>query len=151
VSALVTEFPGQAIQESDAAYESVQNSYWSGTQKDLKPTCFFQPRRAEEVGRAVYLCVEAQCPFGIKSGGHGHYAGQSCLDGGIQLDLVKLNTIEIDKSKGTVTVGAGCTWRSVYETLQKEGCIAVGGRSADVGVGGFLIGGMPLTILHVSF
>lgn len=78
----------------------------------------------------------------MKSGGHGHFAGQSCLDGGVQLDLAKLNTISIDRSKGTVLVGAGSTWGSVYTKLQKEGLIAVGGRAFDVGVGGFLVGGM---------
>jgi hypothetical protein len=29
----------------------------------------------------------------------------------------------------------------VYETLEKEGLIAIGGRAASVGVGGFLLGG----------
>lgn len=138
---LVEEFPQQVFQQANAEYSLVQQSYWSGTQQDLQPRCFFQPHSAKDLARAVSLCVDAGCAFGVKSGGHGAYAGQSCIDDGIQFDLVKMNTIDIDKHKGTVIVGPGCTWRSVYETLQKENCMAVGGRSADVGVGGFLIGG----------
>lgn len=92
-------------------------------------------------------CVAADVPFGVKSGGHGHYAGQSCLDAGIQFDLCRLNSITLTPEKRTVRVGAGCTWRSIYEVLEPQGVTAVGGRSADVGVGGFLIGGM-LTFMH---
>jgi FAD/FMN-containing dehydrogenase len=77
----------------------------------------------------------------VKSGGHGHFAGQSSIDGGIQFDLVKLKTFLIKRSEGTVLVGPGNTWGSVYDKLQKEGLIVVGGRSANVGVGGYLVGG----------
>tara|TARA_R110002060_G_scaffold23669_6_gene32179 strand:- start:302 stop:772 length:471 start_codon:yes stop_codon:yes gene_type:complete len=140
-SELRQQFPQQVFEEKDSAYKSLQDSYWSGNQKSLKPRCFFQPHSTEDLAQAVALCAKARCPFGLKSGGHGHFAGQSCLDGGVQLDLIKLNSISIDRSKGTVLVGSGCTWRSVYTKLQREGLIAVGGRSADVGVGGFLVGG----------
>ena len=87
------------------------------------------------------LCARGRCLFGVKSGGHGHFAGQSSIDGGIQFDLVKLKTIQIKRSKGTVLVGPGNRWGSVYNNLQKEGSIVVGGRSANVGVGGYLVGG----------
>lgn len=140
-SELRQRFPRQVFEEKDSVYKSLQDSYWSGNQRNLKPRCFFQPHSAEDLAQAVALCAKARCPFAVKSGGHGHFAGQSCLDGGVQLDLAKLNTISIDRRRGTVFVGSGCTWRSVYTKLQGEGLIAVGGRSADVGVGGFLVGG----------
>jgi len=60
------------------------------------------------------------------------------------MDLVKLNTISINRERGTAFVGSGAKWRAVYTKLQAEGLIAVGGRSADVGVGGFLVGGMQI-------
>ncbi|KAK5049834.1 hypothetical protein LTR84_003952 [Exophiala bonariae] len=134
-------FPLQVFQEKDEEYKAVQNSYWSGCQKDLRPRCFFQPHNAAEVAKALSLCAKANVAFGVKSGGHGHFAGQSCLDGGIQFDLAKLNSITINREKGTALVGTGSTWRAVYTKLQKENLMAIGGRSADVGLGGFLIGG----------
>jgi FAD/FMN-containing dehydrogenase len=103
---------------------------------------FFQPNSVHELAQAVTLCAGARCPFGVKSGGHGHFAGESCLDRGIQFDLFNINNIYIDKSKGSVLVGTGNNWGTVYTKLQKEGLIAVGGRSVDVEVGAFLIGGM---------
>ncbi|KAF5680607.1 FAD-binding domain-containing protein [Fusarium heterosporum] len=141
VSELLQEFPEQVFEQHHSQYRVLQNSYWSGYQKSLKPRCFFQPHCAEELSRALTLCAREQCLFGVKSGGHGHFAGQSSIEGGIQFDLVKLKVLQIKRDEGTVLVGPGNTWGSVYETLQKEGLIVVGGRSANVGVGGYLIGG----------
>ncbi|KAH7308921.1 hypothetical protein B0I35DRAFT_453531 [Stachybotrys elegans] len=141
VSELLKQFPEQVFEEHHPGYRALQNSYWSGYQRPLKPRCFFQPHCAEELGRAVALCAKAQCLFAVKSGGHGHFAGQSSIEGGIQIDLIKLKMLLIKRSEGTVLVGAGNTWGSVYERLQKEGLMVVGGRSANVGVGGYLVGG----------
>ncbi|KAK5263214.1 hypothetical protein LTR96_011370 [Exophiala xenobiotica] len=49
--------------------------------------------------------------------------------------------LRINRSESTVLVGPGNTWGSVYEKLQKESLIVVGGRAANFGVGGYLIGG----------
>lgn len=141
---LIKQFPAQVIEEHHPRYNELRNSYWSGYQKALKPRCFFQPHSAAELGKAVALCAKARCLFNVKSGGHGHFAGQSSIEGGIQFDLVKLNTFEIKRSEGTVLVGPGNTWGSVYERLQKEGLMVVGGRAYNVGVGGYLVGGMYL-------
>ncbi|KAF4333054.1 FAD-binding domain protein [Fusarium beomiforme] len=141
VNELVHKLPDGVIEPGQAQYRTVQESYWSGTQKDLAPRCFVQPRNAKEVAETVTSCVKAGVAFGVKSGGHGHFAGQSCLHGGIQIDLVKLDGIKINEDIGTVTVGTGCTWRSIYKKLEPLGLMVVGGRSADVGVGGFTLGG----------
>ncbi|KAH8898673.1 FAD-binding domain-containing protein [Thozetella sp. PMI_491] len=141
VSELLKKFPEQVFEQDHPRYKALQNSYWSGYQKALRPHCFFQPHSAEELGQVVAQCAIEQCFFGVKSGGHGHFAGQSSIEGGIQLDLVKLKTFQIKRSECTVLVGPGNTWGSVYERLQKEGLMVVGGRSANVGVGGYLVGG----------
>jgi FAD/FMN-containing dehydrogenase len=134
-------FPKQVFEETDPAYPSLRDSYWSGNQKTVRPRCFFQPHDADQLARAVSICAQAKCKFGVKSGGHGHFAGQSCVEGGLQFDLAKLNSISISWSTGTAFVGTGCRWNAVYETLEKEGLMAIGGRAASVGVGGFLLGG----------
>jgi FAD/FMN-containing dehydrogenase len=136
------QFPEQVFEQNHRRYKELQNSYWSKHQKSLKPRCFFQPHSAQQLGQAIALCAKRSCPFNVKSGGHGHFAGQSSIEGGIQFDLVKLDTFQIRKSEGTVLVGPGNTWGSVYERLQKAGLIVVGGRAFNVGVGGYLIGGM---------
>ncbi|KXJ93628.1 hypothetical protein Micbo1qcDRAFT_220247 [Microdochium bolleyi] len=141
VSELLEKFPEQVFEQDHQRYKDLQNSFWSKNQKALRPRCFFQPHSAEELGHAVAQCARENCLFAVKSGGHGHFAGHSSIEGGIQFDLVKLKAFQINRNEGTVLVGPGCTWGSVYEKLQKEGLMVVGGRAANVGVGGYLVGG----------
>ncbi len=48
-----------------------------------------------------------------------------------------------DESEGEriLRVGTGARWDNVYAALEPFGIAPVGGRSADVGVGGFILGG----------
>lgn len=95
-------------------------------------------------------CAEFQTPFAVKSGGHGHFAGQSSVNGGVQLDLAKLNVISVNTERTSVWVGSGNSWAAVYKKLEKMGRIAVGGRAASVGVGGFILGGMAPLFIYLG-
>lgn len=57
------------------------------------------------------------------------------------IDLVKMDRIAIDDDRKTVHVGPGNRWLAVYAALEPLGVTVVGGRDANVGVGGFLLGG----------
>lgn len=83
-----------------------------------------------------------RCPFAVKSGGHGRYPGESTVENGVLIDLVALNHIEVSPDRSTVSVGPGRRWFDVYSALEPLSLVVVGGRDADVGVGGFLLGGM---------
>jgi hypothetical protein len=66
----------------------------------------------------------------------------------VSIDLGGFNEVELLESgvesegnQGIVRVGTGARWRDVYGVLLPLGISPVGGRSADVGVGGFILGG----------
>lgn len=65
----------------------------------------------------------------------------SNADGGVTIDLVNLNHIEVSEDQKTVRVGPGNRWGKVYEKLEPMGLVVVGGRVDHVGVGGFMLGG----------
>lgn len=81
------------------------------------------------------------CSFGIKSGGHGLQPGATNIDNGVTIDLRRLNRLELSADKKTVKVEPAMVWKHVYEMLEPEGLYVLGGRVANVGVGGFLLGG----------
>lgn len=58
------------------------------------------------------------------------------------LFLGHMNTTTYNEATNTASIGPGSTWGAVYTTL-KDGwnVTAVGGRSAVVGIGGFVTGG----------
>lgn len=84
---------------------------------------------------------EYACHFAVKSGGHARFAGASNADGGVTIDLVKLDEVELAGDKKSVTIGAGNRWSRVYRKLEGDKLTVMGGRVATVGVGGAILGG----------
>ena len=60
---------------------------------------------------------------------------------GVTIDLTKRNEVRLSEDKKSVVVGAGSQWVDVYRKVEEDGLSVVGGRVADVGVGGLLTGG----------
>jgi len=92
----------------------------------------------------VKTVTEEGCHFAVKSGGHARDAGFSNADGGVTIDLIRMGRVDLSKDKKSVKVGAGARWLDVYSSLEKDNLTVVGGRVADVGVGGLTLGGSYL-------
>src|SRR5262249_19789265 len=91
------------------------------------------------------------------SGGHG-ISGRSTNDGGIVIDLGRLDGIEVlDRESGRIRLGPGARWGHVARELHAHGLAMSSGDYGDVGVGGLATaGGLGLlarrhgcTIAHV--
>jgi FAD/FMN-containing dehydrogenase len=85
--------------------------------------------------------VEENASFAIKSGGHGMYMGASNVEGGVTIDLARLNSFELSENGKSAKIGAGAKWGEVYAILDPLGLTVSGGRVSSVGVTGFLLGG----------
>ena len=115
--------------------------YWAKQQQDAMPTCVFEPSDANDVAEVVKLVSNTQCPFSIKSGGHGAFAGVSSTQGGIIISMKAFDEIKVSEDASTVTLGTGLKWAQVYETLGKQSVTVAGGRYPSVGTGGLPLGG----------
>lgn len=133
--------PDETLLPGTAAYEGVRAQYWDLSQQDARPSCIFQPRSPEQVALVIRVCKDTHTPFAVKSGGHGQWHGASSIDGGVTIDLARLAHLDVDESRQSVSVGPGNRWVDVYTFLEPLGLTVIGGRSAYVGVGGFLQGG----------
>ncbi|WP_266095041.1 FAD-binding oxidoreductase [Microlunatus elymi] len=80
----------------------------------------------------------------VRSAGH-HLAGFGTNNGGLVIDVRRLNRIEIlserPRAGATIRIGTGATWGSVAQTLSPPGLAISSGDTASVGVGGLLGGG----------
>lgn len=81
------------------------------------------------------------CQFAVKSGGHAAFKGASNIDSGITIDLKNLKQIAVSADRSSTKVGAGNHWADVYSRLEPLGLSVVGGRVANIGVGGLTLGG----------
>ncbi|MBJ3783194.1 LLM class flavin-dependent oxidoreductase [Devosia sediminis] len=121
-----------AIEPGDRLYGSVRHTYlWSGS-----PGIVLRPGSAEEVAEAVLFTRRQNVPLAIRSGGHG-ISGRSTNDGGVVIDLRKLDTITVlDRARRRVRIGPGARWGQVAEALAPHGLAISSGDYGDVGVGG---------------
>jgi FAD/FMN-containing dehydrogenase len=122
------------------------------------PGLVLRPERIEEVAEALAFARGQEVPLAIRSGGHG-ISGRSTNDGGIVIDLAKLDQIDVlDPASGRIRLGPGARWGDVAQALAPHGLAMSSGDYGGVGVGGlataggigFLARRYGLTIDHLA-
>ncbi len=128
----------RVIEPGDFNYSTVKSTYMRGG----SPGLVLQPGTIEEVVDSVaFARRHRHLELGIRSGGHG-ISGRSTNDGGLVIDLQRLNDIEIiDHDKRTVRIGPGARWLDVAVRLREEGWALSSGDYGGVGVGGLATAG----------
>lgn len=144
-----------AVEPGDAAFGRVRSTYLRGGD----PGLVLRPGDVDEVVSAVeFARSHRHLPLGIRSGGHG-ISGRSTNDGGLVIDLGRLNEITVlDEAGRLVRLGPGARWRDVAAALQPHGWALSSGDYGGVGVGGlataggigFLSRSHGLTIDHLT-
>ncbi|KAL8772550.1 MAG: hypothetical protein Q9209_002211 [Squamulea sp. 1 TL-2023] len=122
-------------------YTQQQSRYWSLQQLETIPACRVTPKNVVDVAITLLVTEYLGCPFAVKSGGHAAFAGASNIQGGVAIDLNDLRQLEVSLDRTVTKVGAGNRWLDVYSQLDPLGLSVVGGRVADIGVGGLILGG----------
>lgn len=69
-------------------------------------------------------------------------AGAANIQDGVTIDLSGLTQFAFSKTNTSATIGPGLRWGQVYTKLAEYGQATTGGRSGNVGVGGYLLGGI---------
>lgn len=123
------------------SYAATQDAYWSFQEASLAPACIVKPTTSQDVSAIVSKLTASSCPFAIRSRGHAPGAGFANIDNGITIDLTSLNSIKTNKDASVAQLGPGASWLSVYSYLATLDKVVTGGRNADVGVGGLILGG----------
>ena len=95
---LRSQFDGRVIVPGDDGYDSARASIYGGV--DRKPAAFIRPVNADQVAQVIALARQSGLELAVRSGGHG-LAMYSLIDDGIVLDLVDLNTLDLDLNQRT--------------------------------------------------
>ncbi|MBF9131140.1 LLM class flavin-dependent oxidoreductase [Plantactinospora sp. S1510] len=152
-AALPTSLAAGAVQPGDPEYERVRHTY----SRQGSPAIVLRPRDAAEVVDAVTYTRARDVPLSVRSGGHG-ISGRSTNDGGIVLDLSRMNRVEVlDRATRRIRLEPGARWGEVAQALAPAGLAMSSGDYGDVGVGGLATTGgigylarrFGLTIDHV--
>lgn len=125
------------VEPGDAGYSRLASNYLRGGE----PGLILLPRTTSEVVDALAFARAQPVPLGIRSAGHG-ISGRSTNDGGIVVDLRRLNEIQVvDEATRRVRIGPGARWAEVAIALAPHGWALSSGDSGGVGVGGLATAG----------
>ncbi|KAI0454660.1 FAD-binding domain-containing protein [Xylaria acuta] len=129
--------------ESSPNYTDNEDINWSQTCR-LPAACFIHPQSTVEVAVVLKVITATGAKFSIRGGGHNPNPGFASVDGlGVLLDLQDMKLMSID-ADGTLHAGPGHRWIDLYEFSEANNRTVKGGRTIDVGIPGFLLGGgMP--------
>ena len=148
---MATLFPDQSLDQSSPEYEKALQTFWNRRQQENRPQGYFKPTRASQVQAAIKEVVKAQSPFAIRGGGHSSNSIGSSSQGGFLFDLSDLNHIEVADDRKSIRLGPGVHWGPLYQVLEPQGLICLGGRDFGVGVPGFIFGGMRSGMFFTTY
>jgi FAD/FMN-containing dehydrogenase len=107
---------------------------------DRYPDVIVQANDVYDVVAAVKLAQQKDLRISVRSGGHS-WAVNHLRDGGLLLDVSRLNDVHVDKATMRAICGPGCKGNELAGRLGKAGLFFPTGHCEGVCLGGYLLQG----------
>lgn len=139
---LKTAFPDKVVTPDDVSnYEAAIKRPWSQTCW-TRAAGYIYLSNAQELTEALAIVKKTECKFTIRTTGHNPNYGVSSADQtAVVFDIRQLQS-KVLSSEGVAQVGPGNNWGEVYAWLEDQKLSVIGGREQQLGLGGFLLGGI---------
>jgi FAD/FMN-containing dehydrogenase len=134
---LATRLRGPVLMPEDPRYDEARR-VWNA-RIDRHPAAIAFVDGADDVAVALDYAARQGLAVAVRAGGHSP-AGWSACDGGLVIDLRRLDAITIE-SDGSVTVGAGVIVADLIRRLDAQDRALPVGTCAGVGIAGLTLGG----------
>jgi len=122
-------------------YEAARRAtVWNGLVPDRFPDVIVRARDAGDVVAAVRYARANGYQVGIRSGGHS-WAASHLRDGGVLLDVSRLDHCTVDTDRMTAVVGPGKKASVFALELDSQGFFFPAGHCEDICLGGYLLQG----------
>jgi FAD/FMN-containing dehydrogenase len=129
------------IRRGDPGYEEARQATCRNRHlPDRYPQVIVQANGEDDVVAAIRLASANSWKVAIRSGGHS-FSCNHIREGGMLLDLSRLDQVTIDDDAMTATVGPGCRSNDLDDLLAGRGLFFPVGHCQGVGMGGFLLQG----------
>ena len=129
---------GGLLQSGDEGYDDAR-AIFNGM-IDRRPALIARCAGVADVIDCVNFARGKNVLVSVRGGGH-NVAGNCVCDGGLMIDLSKMNSVLVDPAKRTGRAEGGATWRDFDHEAHAFGLATTGGFFPTTGVAGLTLGG----------
>ena len=138
IDSLRATFRGELVDPSHPSYDPARG-VWNGI-FDRRPALIARCRNAADVAALVIFARDHRLAIAIRCGGH-NVAGYAVQDGGLMIDLSRMNGVRVDPDLDRAVVEGGATWGDVDAATTPFGRATPGGLLSATGVAGLTLSG----------
>ena len=131
-------FGGELLNPEHAGYHGAR-SVWNGM-IDRRPALIARCVTVADVQAALAYARAQGLPVAVRGGGHSA-SGLSASEGGVVIDLLQMNQVEVDPESRIARAGGGATWGQFDAATAAHGLATTGGAISTTGIGGLTLGG----------
>lgn len=136
-------FGERVLLPADAGYDLARRVRYG---VERRPAAVVMARDVDDVSKAIMLARERGLELAVRGGGHSP-AGHGGTEGGIVLDLGRMNRVDVDVDGRAAWAGAGATAGRYTAVAGVHGLATGFGDTASVGIAGLtLSGGIGLLV-----
>jgi FAD/FMN-containing dehydrogenase len=135
---LRSSFTGDVIAPDAAGYDDARR-VWNAM-FDRRPALIVRPMSVADVQTAVRFGRERDLEIAIRGGGHSAL-GHSTTDGGLVIDLGRMNEVSVDPSRRLARTGGGALLGQLDVTALEHGLVCPVGVVGHTGVAELTLGG----------
>jgi FAD/FMN-containing dehydrogenase len=107
---------------------------------DRRPALIACCTGVADVHAGVQFAQEHALLVSVRGGGHG-VTGAAVCDGGVMIDLARMQSVRVDPARQTVRAEGGTTWGTLDHETQAFGLANTGGVVRSTGIAGLTLGG----------
>jgi FAD/FMN-containing dehydrogenase len=129
---------GELLRSGDPDYDGAR-TVWNGM-IDKRPALIVRCATASDVADAVTFARDHALLVSVRGGGH-NIAGKSVCEGGVMIDLSRMNRVAVDADRRTARVQGGAKLGDLDRATQAFGLATTAGVVSTTGVAGLTLGG----------
>lgn len=135
---LADQLTGPLLLANDPQYDAARR-IWNGMH-DKHPALIAQCLSSDDVRHAIDFARERRLLTAVRGGGHS-WPGKSVCEGGLMIDLSRMNDVNVEAGIGRARVSGGALLNGLDTAALAHGLATTAGVVSHTGVGGFTLGG----------